>query len=67
MATAPAKGGKSAKTARRVDPHTRAIEDSLREALSARVSISRGRSGGRILISFHDDEELAGIVAAITG
>ncbi len=66
-ATAPAKGGKPAKTARRVDPHTRAIEDSLREALSARVSISRGRSGGRILISFHDDEELAGIVAAITG
>ncbi len=50
---------------RRIDPHTRAIEDDLRTALSARVSLVRGRTGGRIVISFHSDTELDEILARI--
>lgn len=49
----------------RIDPHTRAIEDELRTALSARVSLVRGRTGGRIIISFHSDTELDEILARI--
>lgn len=51
----------------RIDPHTRAIEDELRTALSARVSLVRGRTGGRIIISFHSDTELDEILARVRG
>ena len=33
--------------------------------LGARVSLVRGRSGGRIIIGFHNDEELDGILERI--
>jgi len=52
---------------RRIDPHTRTIEDELRTALSARVSLVRGRTGGRIIISFHSDTELDEILARVRG
>jgi ParB family chromosome partitioning protein len=53
--------------ARRVDPHTRAIEDELRSALGARVALVRGRTGGagRIIVTFHNDDELDGILSRI--
>jgi len=60
-----AKGGTKAK-AKRADPHVRAIEDELRTALGARVSLSKGRRGGRIVIRFHDDDELEGIIQRLT-
>ena len=50
---------------RRIDPQTRAVEDELRTALGARVALVRARTGGRIIISFHNDDELDGIVARI--
>jgi len=53
------------KPVRRIDPHVRAIEDDLRTTLGAPVSVARGRRGGRIVIRFHSDEELEGIVERI--
>jgi len=47
---------------RRVDPHVRALEDRLRQALGTRVSLVQGRSGGRIIISYHSEDELDGIL-----
>jgi ParB family chromosome partitioning protein len=52
---------------RRVDPQTRAIEDRLRSVLGARVSLVRGRTGGRIIITYHSDEELDGILLRMHG
>ena len=56
-----------AKAAKRVDPHVRAIEDDLRHVLGAPVSVARGRRGGRIVIRFHSDDELEGIIERIRG
>lgn len=56
-----------AKTVRRIDPHVRALENDLRHALGAPVSVARGRRGGRIIIRFHSDEELEGIIERIRG
>jgi len=64
-ASSPAR--KDGRAKRRIDPHTRAIEDELRTALSARVSLVRGRTGGRIVISFHSDTELDEILARVRG
>jgi ParB family transcriptional regulator, chromosome partitioning protein len=55
----------AAKPVRRIDPHVRAIEDDLRTTLGAPVSVARGRRGGRIVIRFHSDEELEGIIERI--
>ena len=55
------------KPVRRIDPHVRAIEDQLRAALGAPVSVARGRRGGRIVIRFHSDDELEGIVERLRG
>lgn len=49
----------------RIDPEMRAVEDSLRHALGAPVSIRRGTRGGSITIKFHNDEELDGIIARL--
>jgi ParB family chromosome partitioning protein len=54
-----------AKPVRRIDPHVRALEDDLRTTLGAPVSVARGRRGGRIVIRFHSDEELEGIIERI--
>lgn len=48
------------------DPHARAIEDDLRHALGAPVSIARSRKGGRITIRFHSDDELEGLIERLT-
>ncbi len=58
---------KAAVTTRRIDPHVRAIEDDLRHALGSPVSVTRGRRGGRIVIRFHSDDELEGIIERIRG
>ena len=51
----------------RIDPHVRAIEDDLRHVLGSPVSVTRGRRGGRIVIRFHSDDELEGIIERIRG
>lgn len=51
---------------RHADPHLQAAEGRLREALGAKVSITKGRrAGGRITISYHSDDELTGILDRI--
>jgi len=56
----------AARASRPTDPHVRAIEDSLRHALGAPVSLARGRTGGRIVIRFHSDDELEGLIDRLT-
>jgi ParB family chromosome partitioning protein len=56
----------AARASRPTDPHVRAIEDSLRHALGAPVSLARGRTGGRIVIRFHSDDELEGLLDRLT-
>jgi len=66
-ATAGAVVKTAAKPAKRIDPHVRALENDLRHALGAPVSVARGRRGGRIVIRFHNDDELDGIIQRIRG
>jgi ParB family transcriptional regulator, chromosome partitioning protein len=44
------------------DPNVRAVEARLRSALGARVSVTAGRNGGRIVIRYHNEDELQGII-----
>jgi len=66
-ATSGARASRARPRAGRVDPHVRALEDDLRRALGTPVSLVRGKRGGRLVIRFHSDEELDGIVARIRG
>jgi ParB family transcriptional regulator, chromosome partitioning protein len=43
---------------REQDPATRELESLFRTALQTRVSLSRGRKGGKLVIQFASDEEL---------
>lgn len=54
------------KRAKISDPHVRAVEDNLRHALGAQVTVARGRKGGRIVIRFHSDDELEGLIERLT-
>ncbi len=49
------------------DPHTRRLEDAFRAALGTKVALTRGRRGGRLVISFYSDEELQAIYEHIVG
>jgi ParB family chromosome partitioning protein len=56
-------GAKKAARRRAVgDPDVLALEERLRAALSTKVSLVKGRRGGRITIHFYSDEELEGII-----
>ncbi len=44
---------------------TAALEARLREALGTRVTLQRGRKGGRVTIYFYSDEELEGLLARL--
>jgi ParB family chromosome partitioning protein len=44
------------------DPETAALEARLQECLGTRVSIHRGRKGGRLVIYFYSDEELEALL-----
>jgi ParB family chromosome partitioning protein len=39
-----------------------ALEERLRASLGTRVSLAKGRRGGRITIHFYSDEELDGLL-----
>jgi ParB family chromosome partitioning protein len=51
---------------KQAEPYIREIESNLRAALGARVTLSKGRKGGRIVIRFHSDDELEGIIQRLT-
>ncbi len=48
-------------------PETRAIEDRLREYLGAKVNLYRSRKGGRIVIHYYSEEELADLYEKLIG
>ena len=45
-----------------VDPDIQQMEAQVREALGTKVTISSGRKGGRITITWYDDEDLGRLV-----
>jgi ParB family chromosome partitioning protein len=47
--------------------HTRQLEAAFRTALGTKVALSRGRRGGKLIISFFSDEELETIYDRIVG
>ena len=49
------------------DPDLERVEEDLREALGTKVSMSRTRRGGRIVIEYYGDEELHRLYARLTG
>jgi ParB family chromosome partitioning protein len=52
---------------RRPDPDVADLEQRLRAALGTRVSLRRGRRGGRLTIHFYTDEELQGLLDLLLG
>jgi ParB family chromosome partitioning protein len=50
-----------------LDPDIERIEAGLRTALATRVSVSPGRKGGRISITYYDADDLARIYERLTG
>ena len=52
---------------RRSDPDLERVEDDLRSALGTKVSVARGRNGGRIVIEYYTDEDLGRLYDRLTG
>ena len=50
------------KRTRDVDPDIQQMESQMREALGTKVTIASGRKGGRITITWYDDEDLGRLV-----
>jgi ParB family chromosome partitioning protein len=48
--------------AREADPDIQHMEAQMREALGTKVTIASGRKGGRITITWYDDEDLGRLV-----
>ncbi len=47
-------------------PEVQALEARLREALGTKVTLQRGKKGGRIVIHFYSDEELEALFSRLT-
>ncbi len=54
-------------TAARLDPDLERVESHLRERLGTKVSLSRSRAGGRIVIEYYSDEELNRLYEQLIG
>ncbi len=54
-------------TTKRSDPDLERVEDDLRNALGTKVSVARGRKGGRIVIEYYTDEDLGRLYDRLTG
>ncbi len=55
----------SRRSVKKADPHLSALEDELRQALGMPVTIKKRRTGGSIVIRFHSEDELLGIITRI--
>lgn len=55
------------KASREPSPETRELESQFREALSAKVSLKRQGKGGRLVVYFYSEEELASLYDQIVG
>ena len=51
----------------RLDADLERVETDLRERLGTKVSLSRSRTGGRIVIEYYSDEELTRLYERLTG
>jgi len=60
--TRDADGSTRSKRERAVDPDIQHMESQLREALGTKVTIASGRKGGRITITWYDDDDLGRLV-----
>ena len=49
------------------DPDLQHVEEELRRALGTKVSLARGRRGGRIVIEYYSDEDLSRLYDRLTG
>jgi ParB family transcriptional regulator, chromosome partitioning protein len=56
-----------ARPVRRLDPDLERVEEELRERLGTKVSLSRSRKGGRIVIEYYSDEELGRLYERLIG
>ncbi len=54
-------------SAPRLDPDLERVEAHLRERLGTKVSLSRSRTGGRIVIEYYSDEELSRLYEHLIG
>jgi ParB family chromosome partitioning protein len=54
-------------TTRRLDPDLERVEADLRERLGTKVSLTRSRKGGRIVIEYYSDEELGRLYERLIG
>jgi ParB family chromosome partitioning protein len=52
---------------RRLDPDLERVEEDLRRRLGTKVSLSRSRKGGRIVIEYYSDEELSRLYERLIG
>jgi ParB family chromosome partitioning protein len=57
----------STATPRIPDPDLERVEDDLRRTLGTKVTLARSRKGGRIIIEFYSDEELAQLYDRLIG
>jgi ParB family chromosome partitioning protein len=55
------------KAERHADPDLERVEEDLRNALGTKVSLARGRKGGRIVIEYYSDEDLGRLYDRLTG
>jgi len=55
------------RTKGRQDPDLERVEEDLRRSLGTKVSLSRSRKGGRIVIEYYSDEELGRLYERLTG
>jgi ParB family transcriptional regulator, chromosome partitioning protein len=53
--------------ARRLEPDLERVEEDLRQRLGTKVSLSRSRKGGRIVIEYYSDEELGRLYERLIG
>ncbi len=51
----------------RLDPDLERVEEDLRRRLGTKVSLSRSRKGGRIVIEYYSDEELSRLYERLIG
>jgi len=57
----------AAATPARLDPDLERVEEDLRRRLGTKVTLARSRKGGRIIIEFYSDEELAQLYDRLIG
>jgi ParB family chromosome partitioning protein len=57
----------SAATAAAKDPDLERVEEELRQRLGTKVTLSRSRKGGRIVIEYYSDEELGRLYERLIG